>query len=136
MLPFRLEQYRQHLTSQHIDDWGNYQLLNHESQKKHFDDKKVSGIHQFVDNAKDNLEFVIRQSNIVNSLIGELFFNLEHDEDDNDSTSITKVNAMKLFNIQEDESYLVTIKNPLHFWLAIDHTSASLSFRQSVAVIT
>ncbi len=31
--------------------------------------------------------------------------------------------------------YFVTIKNPLHFWLAIDHTSSSLSFRQTTVVI-
>ena len=46
--------------------WNNY-----------FDDKVVCGIHQFMDNANNNLEFVIHQSNIVNSLIGEVFFNLE-----------------------------------------------------------
>ena len=89
-----------------------------------------------MDNAKDNLEFVIHRSNIVNSLIGELFLNPEQEEEDDDSTPITKANAMKLFKIQEDGSYLITIKNPLRFWLAIDHTSVSILFRQIAAVIT
>ena len=69
MLPFQPEQYRYHVTSQHTDDWANYQLLDLESKKKYFDDKEVSGIHRFVDNAKDNLEFVIRPSLMSCSLI-------------------------------------------------------------------
>jgi hypothetical protein len=134
MLPFLSEQYCQHLTSQHIDNWANYHLLDLESKKNYSDDKEVGGIHQFVDNAKDNLEFVIHRSSIVNFLIGELFFNIEHEEDD-DSTPITKANAMKLFRIQEDGSYFDTFKNLFCFWLAIDDTSIRLSFRQTAAVI-
>ena len=66
-----------------------------------------------MDNAKDILKFVFHRSSIVNSLSGELFFNPKQEEEDDDSTLITKVNAMKLFKIQEDGSYLVTINNPL-----------------------
>ena len=43
-LPFRPKQYRQHLTSQHTDDWTNYKLLDLESKNKYFDDKEVCGI--------------------------------------------------------------------------------------------
>jgi hypothetical protein len=43
---------------------------------------------------------------------------------------------MKLFKLQEDSSYRVTIKKPLRFQLAIDHISVGLSFRQTAAVIT
>jgi hypothetical protein len=136
-LPFQSEQYRQHLTSQHTDNWANYHLLDLKSKRKYFDDKEVRGIHKFVDNAKDNLKFVIHRSNIVNSLIGELFFNPEQEEENDDSTPITKVNAMKLLiKIQEDGSYLVTIKKPLCFWLAIDHTFVGISFCQTATVIT
>jgi hypothetical protein len=42
---------------------------------------------------------------------------------------------MKLFKLQEDGSYLVIIKNSLHFNLAIEHMSVGLSFRQTTAVI-
>ena len=89
-----------------------------------------------LDNAKNNLKFVIHQSNIVNFLIGELFFNPEQEEEDNVCMLITKANAMKLFKIQEDGSYFVTITNPLCFWLAIDYTSVGLLLRQTVAVVT
>jgi hypothetical protein len=65
-----------------------------------------------------------------------LFFNPKEDEEDDDSESITKTNAMKLFKLQEDESYLVIIKNSLRFNLAIEHMSVGLSFRQTIAVIT
>ncbi len=40
-----------------------------------------------------------------------------------------KVNAMKLFVKQSDESmYKVTIKNVMHFELAMDHVSINMSF--------
>lgn len=43
---------------------------------------------------------------------------------------------MKLFKRDEgSESRSVVIKNQLRFWLAIDHTSSGLSFRQTAAVI-
>ncbi|CAK9865875.1 unnamed protein product [Sphagnum jensenii] len=42
---------------------------------------------------------------------------------------------MKLFKPQEDESYLVRIKNSLRFNLAIRHISVGLSFRQTSKVI-
>ena len=44
---------------------------------------------------------------------------------------------MRCFKIQEDGSYFVTIKNPLWFWLAIDHTSFGRSFHQiATATVT
>jgi hypothetical protein len=47
-----------------------------------------------------------------------------------------KVNAMKLFVKQSDESmYKVTIKNVTHFELAMDHVSTGMSFRQTAATI-
>jgi hypothetical protein len=112
---------------------GHYQLLDLESKKKYFDDKEVFEIHQFVDNAKDSLEFVI--VNPILSTFSLASCSLEHDDD---STSITKATAMKLFNIQENGPYIVTIKNLLRFWLAklIDHTFASLLFYQTAATIT
>jgi hypothetical protein len=42
---------------------------------------------------------------------------------------------MKLFKLQEDRSYLVTIKNSLQFDLAIWHVSVRLSFRHTSKVI-
>jgi hypothetical protein len=72
---------------------------------------------------------------IVEVLIGELFFHPEEVEDDEYSTPITKANAMKLFVKQDDGSYVVTIKNPLRFNLALDHTAVGLSLRQTSRVI-
>jgi hypothetical protein len=42
---------------------------------------------------------------------------------------------MKLFKQQDDGNYMVSVMNPLRFWLTIDHTSVGLSFRQTAAVI-
>ncbi len=47
-----------------------------------------------------------------------------------------KVNAMKLFVKQSDEStYKVTIKNITHFESAMDHVSIAMSFRQRTIAI-
>jgi hypothetical protein len=43
---------------------------------------------------------------------------------------------MKLFKLQEDGSYLVIIKNSLHFNLVIEHVSVGLSFHQIAVIIT
>jgi len=72
---------------------------------------------------------------IVDDVVGDLFFHLEEDEEDDASKPIMKANAMKLFKPQEDGSYLVTIKNSLRFDLAIRHVSVGLSFRQTSKVI-
>ncbi|CAK9232025.1 unnamed protein product [Sphagnum troendelagicum] len=89
----------------------------------------------FLDKDKDSLQFVISKPTIVNDVVGDLFFHSEEDEEDDASKPITKANAMKLFKLQDDESYLVTIKNSLQFDLAIRHVSVGLSFRQTSKVI-
>ncbi|CAM6069619.1 unnamed protein product [Sphagnum tenellum] len=81
------------------------------------------GINVFFDKDRDSLTFVISQPAIVDDTVGNLFFNPKEDEEDNDSEPITKANAMKLFKLQEDESYLVIIKNSLRFNFAIEHVS-------------
>jgi hypothetical protein len=50
---------------------------------------------------------------IVDDVVGDLFFHLKEDEEDDASKPIMKANAMKLFKPQEDGSYLVMIKNSL-----------------------
>jgi hypothetical protein len=75
-------------------------------------------------------------SKIVDELIGDLYFHLEDDATNGDNWPISKANVMKLFQLDEGgATYSVTIKNPLRFWLVIDHTSFGLSFWQMVAVI-
>ncbi|CAK9860023.1 unnamed protein product [Sphagnum jensenii] len=94
------------------------------------------GIDAFLDKDHDSLTFVISQPAIVDEIVGNLFFNPKDDEEDDDSEPITKVNATKLFKLQEDGSYLVIIKNSLRFNFAIEHVSVGLSFCQTAAVIT
>jgi hypothetical protein len=89
---------------------------------------------EFVGKSVEALKFTICGP-IVEVLIGELFFHPAEDEEDEDSTPITKANAMKLFVKQDDGSYVVTIKNRLRFKLAFDHTAVGLYFRQTSRVI-
>jgi len=132
---FQPEAYKNHHESQHHEDWTNYQLLSHQERLAFFKKKEVSGIHSFFDKDKDNLHFIISKPTIVDDVVGDLFFHPEENEEDDAFEPITKANAMKLFKPQEDESYLVTIKNSLRFDLAIQHISVGLSFRQTSKVI-
>lgn len=70
------------------------------------------------------------------TLSGNFFFHLEEDEEDDDVILITKVNAMKLFSLQQDGSFIVNIKNSLSFNLVIEHVLVELSFRQKAVVMT
>ena len=134
--PFRSESYKNHLESQHTDDWKKYQLLAVEAKKKFFKEMDTSGIRSYVETDRDLLRFTISQPAIVDVIIGDLFFLPEQYEVGGESEAIIKTNAMKLFKLQEDGSYVITIKNPLRFNLAIEHVSVGLSFRQTAAVIT
>ncbi|KAH9244818.1 hypothetical protein BASA81_017758 [Batrachochytrium salamandrivorans] len=72
---------------------------------------------------KDSLEFVISRPAIVDRVVMNLFFHPEEDKESEDTEPITKANAMKLFQLQEDGSYVVVIKNSLRFDLVIQHVS-------------
>jgi hypothetical protein len=125
---FRPEAYKNH-----HKDWTSYQLVSHQKKAAFFKKKEIYGIHNFLD--KDSLEFVISRPTIVDDVVGDFFFHLEEDEENDASESMMKANAMKLFKLQEDGSYLVTIMNSLQFDLAIRHVSIGLSFRQTSKVI-
>lgn len=60
------------------------------------------------------------------------------DEYDDEVEPILKENALKLLKLNVDkelDNYLVILKNPLQFWLSIDHKKTRLSFRQTTIVI-
>jgi hypothetical protein len=103
--------------------------------KAFFDKRKKGTIQEFVGKSVEALKFTICRP-IVEVLIGELFFHPEEDEEgEEDPTPITRANAMKLFFKQDDGSYVGTIKNPLRFNLALEHTAVGLYFRQTSRVI-
>jgi len=124
------------MQSQHTNEWAKYQTLSPVDKLAYFNKKEVTGINAFLDKDRDSLTFAISQPTIVDDIVGNLFFNPKEDEENDDSEPITKANAMKLFKLQEDELYLVIIKNSLRFNLAIEHVSVGLLFRQTAVVIT
>ncbi|KAH6580406.1 hypothetical protein BASA61_009637 [Batrachochytrium salamandrivorans] len=126
--PFRPECYKSHLKTQHTNDWELYQTLFHQDKVELFNRKERSGIHLHMDCDKDSLEFAISRLAIVDRVVMDLFFHPKEDKEGEDTEPITKANAMKLFQLQEDGSYVVVIKNSLRFDLAIQHVSAGLSF--------
>jgi hypothetical protein len=107
---------------------GEYQTLSPADKLAYFNKKEATRINVFLNKDRDSLTFAISQPAIVDDIVGNPFFNPKEDEEDDDSKPITKANAMKLFKLQEDGSYLVIIKNSLHFNLAIEHVSVGLSF--------
>jgi hypothetical protein len=134
--PFRPECYKSHMQSQHTDEWVKYQTLSPADKLAYFNKKEATRINAFLDKDCDSLTFVISQPAIVDDIVGNLFFNPKEDEEDDDSEPITKANAMKLFKLEEDGSYLVIIKNSLRFNLAIEHVSVGFLFRQTIIIIT
>jgi hypothetical protein len=100
-----------------------------------FDRQKKATINRFFCTTNDVLEMTIA-SKIVDELIGDLYFHPNDDAANGDDQPISKANVMRLFQLDEGgATYSVTIKNPLRFWLAINHTSSGLSFQQTATII-
>jgi hypothetical protein len=100
-----------------------------------------------MDLAIDTFEFIINRT-IVETIIDDMFFRDDeqfdecngNDSDDNVDATIAitckvakkanqKTNAMKLFD-QQDNGYIVTIKNVMHLELTMDHILIGMFFRQ------
>jgi len=121
--------YRKHFEKQHAKGWFKYQGLSKVEKQMFFNRQKKAIINRFFYTTNDVLEMTIA-SKIVNELIGDLYFHIDDDVADGDDRPILKANVMRFFQLDEgDVTYYVTIKNPLRFWLAIDHTSSGLSFQ-------
>jgi hypothetical protein len=123
--------------------------MSEKDKKEYFKSKmkRINTLHQHIYLTADSIDYLI-SADIVETIIGNLFFRddeqLNDDNNDNDDTGaaetiakkvanrfIKKVNAMKMFVKQPDESYKVTIKNISRFELAMDHVSIGMSFLQT-----
>jgi len=129
--PFRKEFYYGHRLDQHPLAWETFQKLSVNDKKSFFDNRveKKNTIGSHLGSTGSHLLFKIK-SFVVDNIIADLFF---HEGDKRNSTS--KTCAMKLFKVQDDGSYVVTIKNPVRFQLAVDHVFVGLSFCQTASVI-
>jgi len=129
MPPYRRRLYCKHFEKQHAKGWFKYQGLSKAEKQMFFNQQKKAIINRFFCTTNDVLEMTIT-SKIVDELIGNLYFHLDDDVMDGDDRPMSKANVMKIFQLDESNvTYSVTIKNPLRFWLAIDHTSSGLSFQ-------
>jgi len=88
--PFRKENFANHLKSQHADEGKN----------KFFDVKKRTqdSIKRYLNASQTALCFPMSKD-IVEVIIGDMFFKPELGENDEWTESITKANALKLFNM-------------------------------------
>lgn len=127
MLPFIKNNIHNHLKVQHPLAFAAYSLLCNDDKKAYFDKiLNKNSIVQYLDNTQQSLKFPIA-ANIVEKIIGNMFFHPQEDEEDEDNEPITKTNAMKLFKKQPNVSYLATITNPFRFDLAMKHRFVGLS---------
>jgi hypothetical protein len=127
--PFRKENLAVHVRSQHAAHFEEYSALTFEEKKSFFDTKKrvQDSIHRYM-NASRTALMIPLAKDIVEVITSEMFFKPELEEDDSMTEPITKINALKLFHLQPDESYLAKVRNPALFDLALKHTSVDLSF--------
>jgi len=134
--PFRKENFKRHAEAQHPIEFAEYTALACAQKKTYFDAKKrvQESMHRFL-NAQQTALAIPVSKGIVEVVIGDMFFKPELDEDDEEMEPITKVNALKLFHKQADESYVAKVSNPVMYDLVLQHTSVGLSFRQTAAVI-
>jgi hypothetical protein len=123
-----------HMKDQHPIAYEDYSKLGEEDKRTHFDKKKQQGLDKYMDFTKEAIVFSLSAA-IVENIIGDLFFHPKEDEEEEDDEAISKENALKLFNRQSDDSYRVSISNPLRFKMAVLHTSIGLSFRQTAGIL-
>ena len=134
--PFRLELFKKHLVSQHTEEWARFQTLSEQAKLSFFNLTEVAGIHRFLDNDHDTLHFWVTRPAIVTDIVGDLFFHAgEEDAEVSTSDVVSKANAMKLFQVQDDNTFRVDIKNSLRFELAVQSIAAGCSFRQTSKVM-
>jgi hypothetical protein len=152
--PFSPFKYHSHHEGQHAASWMEYQGMSVNQKKQYFNGciKATNTLHHHFDLDKDTYEFFIC-TEIVDVINGDLFFcddelfkNIDaNDGEQNPADAVRKKliekqnekkNAMKLFCKEDDAPvYTVTIKDILHFNLAMDYVGIGLSFRQTVATI-
>jgi len=114
------ENFAGHLTSQHPDDFAEYKALSNQEKKKFFDARKhvQESMHRYLNSMQPVLTIPISKG-IVKVIIGDIFFKLELDEDDEEMELITKTNALKLFHQQDDGSYVAKVSNVILYNLTL-----------------
>ena len=123
------DNYQVHYKEAHVGKWTENEAISFEDKKVYFNKRLEfkDTLFSFFDDANSAQTFTISVP-IVKVLIGELFFNSKDE-------TILAVTALVLFRRQKNDSYTATIKTPLRYQLAVQHTSAGLSFRQTATVI-
>ncbi|CAI5741065.1 unnamed protein product [Hyaloperonospora brassicae] len=155
--PFAPLNYQSHLNGQHKESWEAYQQCSTLAKMAYFKNKvqNANTLHIHMDLISDTIEYTIKAL-IVQTIIGELFFNTEaieahsDDEAEEDVASAAfyriaklakqKKHAILLFKpaelaVEGAASYTVNIKNPMRYHLVIDHVGVGISFRQTAISI-
>lgn len=133
--PYRRENFARHAQTQHAVAFEEYGKLSVDKKETFFHIKKhTNSMHHYLTPSPAGLTIPISRD-IVEVVIGDMFFNPELDDNGDDVELVTKVNALKLFDEQPDGSYVARVANVTLYNLVLQHTSVGLSFRQTSAVI-
>lgn len=126
VLPFRADNYKTHLTSQHPALWNEYQQLGHVEKRAFFENRQRYGntlLAHF--DGEEPYKFIIKRQ-IVDDLIASFFF---HPDDHDDISLVTALEPFK--NLPENDEVQVEIKKSRLFRLAIKFIANGSSFRMA-----
>ncbi|KAH6588004.1 hypothetical protein BASA61_006153 [Batrachochytrium salamandrivorans] len=128
---FRPENYRSHLTTQHPKAWAAYQLKCDADKAVFFDVAVpfVNTIISHMDLERDHITYRLDKL-IIEVIIEQMLWDPE------DIDGLTFDNAMRIFTLDEPSGdYMVTIKTPMAYNLAVKHVGIGISMKQTALAL-
>ncbi|KAH6600444.1 hypothetical protein BASA50_002301 [Batrachochytrium salamandrivorans] len=128
---FRPENYRSHLTTQHPKAWAAYQLKCNADKAVFFDVAVpfVNTIISHMDLERDHITYRLDKL-IIEVIIEQMLWDPE------DIDGLTFDNAMRIFTLDEPSGdYMVTIKTPMAYNLAVKHVGIGISMKQTALAL-
>lgn len=130
-IPFRTDNYTQHLCSEHPEKWKLYQALETTSAKEAFLAQDNNGIDEYYDAEQNELHMKLDKG-VVDTIVGELL--VPEDDEDEVSLRFRERSMAYLTELHPDEAeqdhfYMKRVKKVTLYKLTVSFLSNSLSFR-------
>lgn len=127
--PFRRECFRNHHKRQHPVQWTEYQQLSTDDKKEYFDEGRVATLKTHLESDL-SITYMI-DFDIIQKLIGEVFFHLDDDAGTYSDVSKSRARALAIFNLDVEENmYTYKILNPAQFYIVCGMVEEGASFTQ------
>jgi len=136
--PFRKELFRAHMEQQHPTHWEKYRKSSRADKECYFEQHGGGKIASYFEVEGEGLVVQVGED-VVENVIGGLFFRSEEEEDEDgevSSVEISKEVALRVFKKEEESGprggakYVVRIRNQKRFELVIKSVADGLSFEQ------